>query len=293
MLSTLQEDIAELDATGMTHAMRFKEFALLSETMYCELYSCLDGLRRSIFGVYGKVRGVQNESTERLFKRANERKYGPEFPEAIRSKLDDAWTSWFRGIRDIRTEVTHGEVGSCHLDKESKTVTYFQHGLKQGGGVLIIKDVVSDVNGVRVKITTLIDAIFAHWYQQLEYTERTIPCGIWRGRFYQRVVGPEAALTIASGECESVNWFRHDTENACPLRESCGAYARREQHVRELAYRKWIERGWPLWDTDQDWSQAEDELSQAYFSKYSTMYSADATLQAATQPKGGGSAAPS
>jgi hypothetical protein len=59
VLGTLQEDIAELDATGMTHAMRFKEFALLSETMYCELYSCLDGLRRSIFGVYGKVRGVQ------------------------------------------------------------------------------------------------------------------------------------------------------------------------------------------------------------------------------------------
>jgi hypothetical protein len=131
VLSTLQEDIAELDATGMTQAMRFKEFALLSETMYCELYSCLDGLRRSIFGIYGKVRSVQNGSTEKLFKLANERKYGPEFPEDIRSKLDGAWTTWFPGIREIRTEVTHGEVGSCHLDKESDTVTYFQPGVRK------------------------------------------------------------------------------------------------------------------------------------------------------------------
>jgi hypothetical protein len=226
----------------------------------------------------GKFAAYKNESTERLFKRANERKCGPEFPEVIRSKLDDAWTSWFHGIREIRTEVTHGEVGSCHFDKESKTVTYFQHGLRRGSGVLIIKDVVSDLNVLKLKITTLIDAIFSRWYQQLNYTERTIPCGTWRGRFYQRVVGPEAALTIASGECESVNWFTNDTENACPLRESCGAYARWEQHVRELAYRKWIELGRPLWDADADWSQAEDELSQAYFSKYSTEDSGNAAL---------------
>lgn len=231
---------------------------------------------------------MQNKSTEKLFKHANERKYGPEFPEAIRSKLDHAWTSWYPSLREIRTEVTHGEVGSCYLDKESSTVAYFQHGLRRGSGVLIIKDVVSDLNGLRVKITTLIDAIFAHWYRQLEYAERTIPCGIWRGRFYQRVVGPEAELTIASGECESANWFRNDTGNACPLRLSCGAYVRREQRVRELAYRNWIERGRPLWDADADWSRAEDELSEAYFRKYSTMDSADATQQARTQPESGG-----
>jgi Protein of unknown function (DUF2934) len=283
VMATLKEDIAELDATGMTHAIRFKEFALLAEMMYCELYSCLDGLRRSIFGGYGKVRGVQNDSTEKLLKRANERKYGPEFPEAIWSMLDEAWTTWFPGIRIIRTEVTHGEVGSCHLDKESKTVTYFQHGVRRGSGVLIVKDVVSDLNSLRGKITTLIDEVFSQWYQQLEYTERTIPCGIWRGRFYQRLVAAEPVLTFATGQCESVNWFRNDTEYACPLRESCGAYARREQHVREIAYRKWIERGSPLWEADLDWAQAEEELSQAYFSKYADANPARAPEQEETQ----------
>src|SRR5262249_39433866 len=158
----------------------------------------------------------------------------------------------FPEIREIRTEVTHGEVGGCHIDQESKTVSYLQPGVRKGSGVLIVKDVVSDLNELRIRIEVLIDEIFSLWYNQLQYTERTIPCGIWKGRFYQRIVGPEAALTIASGHCESVNWFRNDAEYACPLLGSCGAYARREQHVRELAYRKWSERGRPLWDADAD-----------------------------------------
>jgi len=277
VMGTLREDIAELDATGMSHAVRFKEFALLSETMYCELYSCLDGLRRSVFGIYGKVRGVQNSSTEKLFRLAHERKYETGFPEDLRTRLAEAWTTWFPGIREIRTEVTHGEVGSCHLDQQSKTISYFQHGLHDGTRVRIVEDVVSDLNTLRETIYKLIDEVFMSWYQQLEYSERTIPCGIWHGRFYQRVVGPELNLNLGSGKCESVNWFRKDLVNACPLRETCGAYAHREQHVQELANRKWIERGQPLWDADEDWSKAEENLSQEYFAKYEPSTPANAS----------------
>jgi hypothetical protein len=65
----LAEDDAELAEKGYSHAGRSKEFAALVETLYCELYAALDGVRRTLFGAYGNVRGVQNKSTEKSFLR--------------------------------------------------------------------------------------------------------------------------------------------------------------------------------------------------------------------------------
>ena len=47
----------------------------------------LDGIRRTLFGAYGKVRGMQNKSTEKLFIRAKNNLYGEGFPSDIRIAL--------------------------------------------------------------------------------------------------------------------------------------------------------------------------------------------------------------
>ena len=121
---TLVEDLIELDQEGHTPASRSREFAALTETLICELYSCLDGIRRVLFAVYKGVRGVQNKSTKKLFALAHANTYGPEFPEEIRSCLAASYVTWFSRLRLIRTELTHGDVGRCHLTSQGGVITY-------------------------------------------------------------------------------------------------------------------------------------------------------------------------
>jgi hypothetical protein len=266
ILVTLPEDARELDETGMSPALRCQEFALLVETMYCEMYSCLDGLRRCVYGIYRNVRKVQNGSTEKFFKLAPE--YGPEFPESFRSKLTDSYGSWFPQLREIRTEVTHGEVGSCYFDRDKKTVTYFQPGINRNERDLIVEDVVSKLNELQENVNELVEHFFKFWYQQLEVRERVVHCGMWNAKMYARIVAPEPGLTFASGCCDSVNWFKDEPHYACPMRENCGAYSNREQKVREIAFQKWIERGRSYGEEAADWLEAETELRTEYLTRF-------------------------
>lgn len=262
--TALSDDEAELRASGYTPAQRSHEYAALIETLFCELYGCLDGLRRSIFGAYSKVRGVQNKSNKTLFDRASDSQYGEGFPEAIRTALAKANDDWFPELRRIRTEVTHGEVGFCHLDRETDKVTYMHPSLGTGEQALVIEDVTGKVNGLARNVILLTEVVYGFWYEQLLPIERRTVCGIWNGRFFERQVGPEPSLSMNSGRCYSAWWFRNDRESRCPLADSCEAYARREEQVRQLAYTIWTERGRPTGDDLADWYRAEETLSLAY-----------------------------
>lgn len=223
---TLLDDRIELDRNGFSPALRSREFAALVETLVSELYSSLDGVRRALFGAYRNVEGVQNKSTERLFKRAAEREYGDSFPEWIRERLAAAYLSWFPSLRRLRTEFSHGDVGSCHLDRQSGRVAYVHQGLGTRSRAMAIEDVVGVVNALARDVVLLIDAVFDDLYNRLEPVERRCMCGIYKGRIYERVVMPERGLTVGSGRCFSRSWFDAETGYECPLRTTCGAYAR-------------------------------------------------------------------
>ncbi|MBU1947337.1 MAG: hypothetical protein KJ927_01325, partial [Candidatus Eisenbacteria bacterium] len=60
----LLEDTKQLESLGYTHAQWTKTYAALMETRFCELYACLDGIRRAIYGTYRNIEGVQNQSTQ-------------------------------------------------------------------------------------------------------------------------------------------------------------------------------------------------------------------------------------
>jgi hypothetical protein len=214
----LSEDSEELRRDGFTPAVRSREFAALTETLICTLYSALGGLRDTLYEAHRRVRGVQRKSTKELFKRAAEKTYGPEFPEAIRIPLADAYATWFPRLRETRVAVTHGETGFCHLDTETTRIAYFHGRLKSD-------DIVAEVNADAVAVRKLMEEAFSHLCSQLESIPRKVICGTYKARFYEREITPGPGLTFASGRCLSREWFEKESGHECPLRTNCGAYS--------------------------------------------------------------------
>jgi len=215
----LAEDAAELKRDGFTPALRSKEFAALTETLICTLYSALDGLRNALYEIYRGVRFVQKKSTNDILVNAKESKYGPGFPEEIRLPLATAYSAWFVRLRPLRVAITHGVPGFCHLDEENKRIAYFS-----GQGRGHINDVVSELNEIYLAAHALIEEIFGFLCTKLEPQPLQLICGTYKARFYQREVVTSPNLTWASGRCLSKEWFEKEPGLECPLRDRCPAY---------------------------------------------------------------------
>jgi hypothetical protein len=239
LASLLEQDEKELAEQGYTPALNGAKFAALIEEMIGELYSVLDGVRQVIFSIYRCARGVQNKSTRQLFRRAAEGYYGTEFPAELSKRLADAYSTWFPKLRELRSETTHGEIGICFLDKDSKQVKYMHHRLTDADGrAMIIGDIVGYCNQTYLLIRDLTTWLFSELYRQLEPVERKTPCGFYKGRLYERMVAPSATLSFADGRCLSATWFSSTPELACPLRAQCDAYNRpvpEDEHRRIFA----------------------------------------------------------
>lgn len=223
----LHLDHTELQARGHTPAIRSKEYAAIVEALITTLYSALDGLWRTLYGAYKKVRRVQNSSNERMFNLATERGYGDGFPEPIREALAQANATWFPEFCRIRTELTHRELGSCHWDSKADKIFYMHDGLGSASKAHVIDDVSKMLSDMHASVYRLIQRVFEILADQLVALERVVPCGIYRGRFYQRKVALTPDITFHSGNCQSRQWFdKPEESDKCPLRGYCGAYAR-------------------------------------------------------------------
>jgi len=214
----------ELEANGYTPASRSREYAAVVETLICELYSVLDGLRFSVYWLFRNYRGVQKKSTSQLFSRATSAEYSPKFPKEIQKLLAEAYGDWFLQLRRLRTELTHGGVGNCHMDKKTHIVSYMNPSLGTQDRAYVIEDVVSVVSGLANSVFRLQHNIFEYLYIQLEQVETTQFCGIFKGRMYMRKVLPEPNLNRGSGKCASSHWFSVEKELFCPLAAECPAY---------------------------------------------------------------------
>jgi hypothetical protein len=229
--SQLPEDEAEMNERGFSSASRSKEFAALIETLYCELYAALDGVRRVLYAAYRNVRGVQNKSTQTLFIRATDNEYGPGFPEVVRAALVSANATWFQRLCQIRTEVTHGEVGSCHLDRATGRVDYMHVGLGSETRAFVIEDVITEMNYHYQAVSALTQVVYQHLFSRLDPVPQKKMCGMYKGRGYAREVAPTLDLSFNSGSCLSRSWFENEPGFECPMRERCGAYPRPSNHV--------------------------------------------------------------
>ena len=134
----LERDRIELEQHGRTAALGGYRYAAVTDATLAELYSALDGLRQVLFSVYRNIRGVQNDSTHKLFVRASKRGYGPEFPAEIIELLARARETWFPLLRLLRSENTHGQVGNCYLAEDRVHITYAHQGIRTGDKLLVI-----------------------------------------------------------------------------------------------------------------------------------------------------------
>lgn len=224
LVAELPADQAELEREGVTPAIRSREFVAVSESLVCELYAALDGLKLFLFVAYRKVSGIQKQSTETLFKRAAEAKYGSGFPAEIQGLLAAAYGSWFPQLRGLRTTITHGQPGFVTLDRDTGKVRYIHTGLMEGPRPFVIDDMVGLLNDLFLKVRELLDGVFGFLLTQLSVFERDVMCGFYKARGYQRTVTVGAEITHDSGRCLSRKWFETMPGYECPLRASCRAY---------------------------------------------------------------------
>jgi hypothetical protein len=236
LIPELVEERNQLDQRGYSSMDKTNEFTSMIEALICELYSCLDGLRNTIYIIYRNVRGVQNESTEKLFSRAVQEKYGDDFPPEISSRLKVAYENWFLDLRRIRSELTHRRVGSCLLHDELR-ISYRHDFLRSDKGIFTIDDIITWINTHAEHVYVLLNEVCKFWLDQLDPRETTEICGVHMGRFMLRVINIAEPVNSDSGLCFFRHFYEEEPEYACPLKNSCAAYARVGSHSRELVAR--------------------------------------------------------
>ena len=222
--SNLALDREEMDRLGGTNNVYSQEYAAICEAIICALYSALDGFRTFIFGCYRNVQGVQNGSNGKLFERASDLKYGPGFPDEVRSMLASAHKSWFAELREFRTELTHGSTGSCHLDSATDRVMYLNDGIKRGDRAFLKEDIEHLLCSYEEQLRKLVDDVATFHLAKLEPVPVFHICGMYRFRWYGRMVLSKASIGFQDGHCLSYDWFEKEDGYLCPLANRCEAY---------------------------------------------------------------------
>ena len=224
LIPGFEVDREQVEIDGYSPAIHSKEFAAIVESCICELYSTLDGVRDVIFVIYNDVKGVQKKSNEKLYRKALDCEYGKGFPPELNKILARAYEDWFKNLRNFRTEMVHGSLGSTSMDRETKKIRYFNRGLGKDGNMLITRDFVEFISRLYLKVLSHLNEVFNFLYNTLSLRPTTVMCGIYKGRFYERLVEPERPLTNSSGCCAARQWFDDIPEFKCPLSQSCKAY---------------------------------------------------------------------
>lgn len=224
----LQNDDDELETYGGTNGLSGAEMAAVFESIICELYSALDGLRLFFYGEYKNVKGVQNSSNGKLFGNAKNEKYGIEFPEEIRGLLSKASEEWFEELRGFRTELTHGSAGFCSWNRESDTITYMNQGIKESSNRLqFIDDMESKIRFYEASVMAFVETIAEYYLDRVDNIPVFQVCGMFKARVYTRAVVINRNTVSFDGHCLAHEWFDMNPEFRCPMAEGCEAYGRK------------------------------------------------------------------
>lgn len=122
----------------------------------------MDGLCTCIHAIYRHVQGVQKKSTEKMFSRAAEEKYGDGFPPELCTFLKNAYEDWYLDLRRILTELTHGTVGYCSI-REDLRIFYIHPGLGSQNSAFVIDDIIDWVNKYVNHVNLLLNVICKFW----------------------------------------------------------------------------------------------------------------------------------
>jgi hypothetical protein len=229
MAPTLDEDAAELEASGHSHADRAHELAAVIDSAICEIYSTLDCFRHVLKAIYPNLKNLKN-STRGTFQHGHKGELDPKIPEAIRKAIEDT-KDWFTRLRIYRDAITHSDVGICARDKNTLVVGYIQPTL--GKDYRFVPEVFAMLEDFLNNTNQFLGIVFQALNATLNDVESLQMCGVYGGRVYQRMVKPSEATDFNGGRCSSFKWFEKETEIdprlRCPLAGQCGAYARAKE----------------------------------------------------------------
>jgi hypothetical protein len=228
----LIEDAKELHEKGYTPNVRSVELAAVIETIFCELYSSLDCTRQVIGGIYGRLPGIPDKSTWKLFKNAEEGKIDDRVPKEIRDSFRDA-LYWVKGLHDIRSTVVHTDIGNCHLDHSTGLIRYIHSELGTENKTFVTNDVFQEIQSYLDQVDIFLGRVFKELNLTLKDNEVRQVCGLFGGRIYARYVRPSEARDFHSGRCDSYKWFEVEENPDCPFMNSCEAYKRAKQNAND------------------------------------------------------------
>lgn len=222
--SSISEDEKELEEKGYTNRINSLEFAAVVESAVTAFFSSVDCTRQVLNIIYPKAQGLP-QSTRKLFHNAKADKIDENVPSPIRESLKNA--EWFLPLRVLRDALTHTNTGSCHRDKETGKIRYFNEAVKPISGKGYVDNFNDYLDNICEEINRFQGAIFSELSNILEDTESWQICGFFHGRIYHRFVRPREAVDFNSGRCGAFEWFENKENPACPFLESCGAYKKR------------------------------------------------------------------
>lgn len=232
LLPNLSIDEEELKAKGYSATINAKELSAVFEEVFTELYSSIDCTRKIIVSIYKKTRGLP-DSTRKLFRKVQCNLLGNDFPHELKQAILNS--VWYDQLLSIRDELTHSDIGSCFIDRETQTVTYMHTGINNAGQPLIINDVLGMIESLFSQINQFLGHVFNFLNSQLKFTTIDQLCGIFYGRAYIRKISLEPPIDINSGVCQSHTWFDNQPDFMCPFSNSCGAYKTAKLTIQKAA----------------------------------------------------------
>lgn len=222
LLPNLQIDEQELSATGHTPASNSAELAAVVEEVFTELYASVECARKVVTDIYRGVSKLPTDSTRKFFLRIQNDEVGAAFPSELGALIKSC--DWYEGLRKIRDELTHADIGHCNLERGTEFVTYMHTGLNANGSPLIVQNVMGHLDGLANRVNGFLGGVFHFLNGQLMPVEIDEVCGLFFGRIYMRKLPLESPLNFHTGRCESFRWFENVEGCRCPMADNCGAY---------------------------------------------------------------------
>jgi len=219
----LNLDLEQLNEHGYTPAENSYELSAVIESIFTELYSSIDCTRKIIVVIYQNCRGLPTGSTRKLFHTIREKKVSVDLPDALKMAIEDA--EWYDDLLNIRDELTHSDIGTCHLNEKTGKIQYMHTGIKKRGKPLIIEDIFEITTKFINSVNEFLGKVFKFLNSLLRNDPVTQLCGFFFGRGYMREITPSEVVDFDSGICIST-WFELDENLTCPFACSCGAYKR-------------------------------------------------------------------
>ena len=223
----LEADRAQLEEQGFTPAANAHEVAAVIEAAILELYSSIDCTVRVLAAVYNKdSRGFKN-STRSLFQ--NIENVSGLFPPGLKATI--AGASWYWDLLHLRDELTHLGTGSVHAHENTKSLKYFNFGMKKAGEAFVVDDLFEWLDNMFEEVNRFLGEVFRHLNGRLKDEPVFQICGMVKGRALHRYVSPAGELTFDSGQCGAWIWFDQPENPTCPFKQQCGAYKNKTEET--------------------------------------------------------------